>query len=257
MDHILSEHPEIVLGVVAAIANLIIFLGGLAWTIKRFGVEREKIRSEALEDKTAANKNLSQAGSEWLENYNRMFSMLQERDKQILEFSVRLGKLEASNIELQAKYETEHRLRTTAERERDRMADRLEALEDHFSTLQTSKLEDGQTILTLQTKILQLEHSLTEMQVKNGATVIKTTTTKIMDGYKDNQGEEDPSNKKSEPADTGLPAREEKQSAAQSNIHSDPATVPEPQSAKGSLSPKEVDDTNPIVTQSEEQDNNG
>lgn len=97
----------------------------LGWGVRKFGVEKTGVLAEANND------NINSAGT-WIDTYNKMFSIVQDRDAQIIELKRRVLELE----DFKTRYESEREQRLNAERERDELTVKVQHLELKVATLQ-------------------------------------------------------------------------------------------------------------------------
>jgi len=106
---------------------------------KKFPLEKKSASAEANSDNATAEKTTAEAAGLWLNNYNKMFSLVQQRDTEIINLGTRMGSLtqrdnqrdqelydmseKISNLEKrhESQLEAERKLRIKAEHERDEL----------------------------------------------------------------------------------------------------------------------------------------
>lgn len=122
---------------ISGVVELVVFFGGLFWAMRKFQSERLVIEAEANSDNATATKTIAEAGGEWLDNYNSLWKLFQERDIEILELNRRVLALENDKTQLQAELKEERRLRIAAETDRDLLQREVHELRDALSTLRS------------------------------------------------------------------------------------------------------------------------
>ena len=128
---------DIAVELASRVVELVVFFGGLLWAMRKFQSERLVIEAEANSDNATATKTMAEAGEEWMDSYNKLFRLFQERDLEFLELNRRVGVLENDKMQLQAELEEERRLRIQAETDRDLLQREVHDLRDALSTLRS------------------------------------------------------------------------------------------------------------------------
>lgn len=156
---------------ITLIPTIVINITGFYYFTKKLPLEKSAAMAEANQDNATASLNIIQAGSTFLESYNRFFALLMERDDQIVKQSKRIAELSLEVDTLRSSLTTERRradiaednvsivrtdlanevqLRQDTVRERDILKN---ALED--SIRKTSSLEDEMSRLRTDVNRLQ------------------------------------------------------------------------------------------------------
>ena len=109
---------EVAFMALAVILELLSILVGLYYFNKKFPVDSHSAHADANMDNASANKQLADASAAWLDNHNRMFTMMQERDAEIVQLNKRVLELESQQNLHEAELAKEQALRKEAEEAR-------------------------------------------------------------------------------------------------------------------------------------------
>lgn len=111
-------------------------LGSLYIALRKNGSEIKNLNADTRADNASAEKSAADTASVWLENYNKIFKLVQDRDGEIIELNRRLLQLEKKGQENDLELQEERELRKTAERQRDQLAKQVEGLQTTVAELQ-------------------------------------------------------------------------------------------------------------------------
>jgi chromosome segregation ATPase len=106
---------EVAISAIAVVLQLLTILAGLYYFKTKFPVEKQTAQAEANVDNASAAKQLADASGAWLENYNRMFVMMQERDAELAKQNKRLHELENQQSLHEKELAQERKLREEAQ----------------------------------------------------------------------------------------------------------------------------------------------
>lgn len=112
---------EISVAIIIGVTQICLALAGGIWAVRRFKVERVGIEAEANQDNATAIKS-------WVDTYNKIIKMIQERDDEILQLRKRIGEQDVRIDKLSAQYEEQKVLLNSERKLRIAAEERLEEL---------------------------------------------------------------------------------------------------------------------------------
>jgi predicted nucleic acid-binding Zn-ribbon protein len=154
---------EVAIVIIPIIVQVITVLSGLYFFNRRFPIEAKAAQADANVDNASASKQLAETSGVWLENYNRMFKMMQERD-------IEIATLQKTVLELKNQQGV-HEMELEKERKQ-----RIEAQEARAKS-EREKEDLQQQVKELKLTVEKLEREVTDLLKQPNQTITHTETT--------------------------------------------------------------------------------